>query len=117
MPSASVSQSMAWTSTPAPTAQAHDAVARNRVAAFGQLEGHARCQPLHGDGPLLAAPLLGIGHGCGTTGHERFHDLKIVELGRADGDHQVFLGRELEPLDRFGQRFLPTWGQALDDLS
>jgi hypothetical protein len=110
MPSASVSQSMAWTSTPAPTAQAHDAVARNRVAAFGQLEGHARCQPLHGDGPLLAAPLLGIGHGCGATGHERFHDLKIVELGRADGDHQVFLGRELEPLDRFGQRLLADLG-------
>jgi hypothetical protein len=87
------------------------------VAAFGQLERHARRQPAHRDRALLLGPILGFGHVRGTARHERLHDLPIIEPGLSDGDHEVFLATQLQPLDRFGQSlFADVRRQALNDL-
>jgi hypothetical protein len=60
------------------------------VAAIGQLERHARRQAPDGDGALLARPVFRIGQVGGAAGHQRFHHLAIVQLGRSDRHHQVF---------------------------
>ena len=89
----------------------------HRVAAIGEAEGHARGQAADRDRALLLGPLVGLGQVGGAAGDQRLHHRRVGELGRADREHQVFLGREAEPLDRRGERLLADLGgQPLGDL-
>ena len=57
-------------------AQPDDAVARDRVAAGGEVEGDARGQPLDRDGGALAERARGD-VAAGRSRHQRFHQLVV----------------------------------------
>ena len=116
-PSARLSQPIIWTSMLLALApQADDPVARDRVAAFGELEGDAGRQALDRDGGALRRRLErrrwsvepGISASITAT--------SSIRLQR-DRLHQRLVVGQMQPPQRLGDR-LPAerGGQALDDL-
>ena len=92
-------------------AQADDAVARDRVAAGGEMIGDARGQALDRDGRALAER-RGRDVAAGRAGHQRFHQRFVADPLARDGDHQRVVVLELELLERALQRILVELGAA-----
>ena len=95
--------------------QADDAVAGDRMAAFGELEGDARGQALDRDGGALRRRLDAV---LGRrAGHQRFHHRDVVDPLQRDRLHQRLVIGQMQPAQRLGDR-LPAERrrQALDDL-
>ena len=115
-PSARLSQPIDMDLDPlALAAQADDPVAGDRMAAFGELEGDARGQPLDRDGGALRRRLDAV---LGRRArHQRLHHRDVVDPLQRDRLHQRLVIGQMQPAQRLGDR-LPAErrGQALDDL-
>ena len=70
--------------------QTDDPVARHRVAAGRERVADIGSQSPDRDHPLAPGPVLVILEFRGAAGHQRFHHFAVGQLGRADGEHQVF---------------------------
>ena len=77
-------------------AQADDAVAGDRVAAFGEVEGDARGQALDRDGGALRRRLDAVL--AGRARHQRLHHRDVADPLQRDRLHQRGIVVEMEPL-------------------
>ena len=115
-PSARLSQPIMWTSIPVALApQADDPVARDRVAAFGELEGDARGQALDRDGGALRRRLDAVLDR--RARHQRLHHRDVVDPLQRDRLHQRLVIGQMQAPQRLGDRFpAERRRQPLDDL-
>ena len=75
-------------------AKADDAITRNRMAAFTQLERNSGRQPADRDRPFLRRPVLLVTARIETR-DQRFHHTPVAEFARADSQHQFVFAVEL----------------------
>ena len=93
-------------------AQSDDAVSRNRVTAFGQLEAYPRSQAADRDRLATAQPFgIIFSQAFGTARNQRLHDITVSDVGRTDGIEELFVIFHFKPFHRFAKGLLANLGR------